>query len=45
MEVAWIARKHHIGQRSTVCSRNDKKAEQEVGNQDEAVDSLPSTNR
>jgi len=40
MEVTWAPGKHHIRQRSTVCSGNDKRAKQLVGNPDETLNSL-----
>jgi len=45
MTVVWIAGEYHIGQESTVHGRNDEGVEREVGNQDEAVNGIPSANR
>ena len=45
LEIAWTFRKYYIGQRSIVCSRNDKEVEQATRDLDKAVNSLLSPNR
>jgi len=32
MEVTWVAGEYHIGQGSTVCSRDNEGAQQEIRN-------------
>ena len=45
MEVAWTTREHSVRQRTSIHGRVDKKVEQNVGNKDEAVNSILSTDR
>ena len=45
MEVARITREHSIGLGTSICSRFDKRVEQDVGNKDKVVDGVPPTNR
>ena len=44
MKVAWITRKHSIGPGTSICSRFDKRVEQDVRNKDEVVNGIPPTN-
>jgi len=44
LEIVWSSRKHHIGQRGAVCSRNNEGIEQVVRDLDKAVNSLSSLN-
>ena len=43
MEVTRTARKHNIRLGSTICSRTNERVEQNVGNRDEAGNSIPPT--
>jgi len=45
VKVAWITRKCGVRQRSSVCDRIDKGVEQNVGDQDKVINSVPPTNR
>ena len=45
MEATWITREYCVGLRTSVCSRFDKRVEQDVRDKDEVVNSIPSTNR
>jgi len=45
MKVAWTSRKHCIKQRNTVCSGNDEGAELIIGDPNETLNSLSSTDR
>jgi len=44
MEVAWVARECSVGQRTSVCGGVDEGIKSDVGDQDEAVNSVPPTN-
>ena len=45
METVWVVKECDLKQRTTVCSGVDKEAEQNVGNWDEVVNIVPSTNK
>jgi len=45
MEAAQSPRKHHIGQRSIVCSRDDEEVEQLAGDSNKTFNGLSPTNR
>jgi len=45
MEVAWTTREYSVRQRTPVCGRVNKGVEQDVGNRDKTVNSIPPTNR
>ena len=45
MEVARVTKKHHVGLRASICSRIDKRAEQNVRNRNEVVNSIPLTDK
>ena len=45
MEVAQVTGKHRVRLRASICSRFDKRAEQDVRNKNEVVNSVPPTDR
>ena len=45
LEITWSSRKYYIEQRSTVCSRNDKRIEQAAKDLNKAINSLLFSNR
>ena len=44
MEIVQITREHSISSGTSICSRFDKRVEQDVRNKDEVVDSIPPIN-